>query len=142
MLFLLPLSREPSCFVTCLKCLYTNACCMGNKQELEICVRSQGYNLIAIAETWWDSSRDRNTAMDGHGLSKKDMSERRSGGLSHYMREKLECIELYPGTDKGNNNLWIRIKGCANMGDTVVGFHCRPPDQERRLMVLSVESWK
>ncbi|RMC06838.1 hypothetical protein DUI87_16286 [Hirundo rustica rustica] len=43
--------RESSCFITYLKCLYTNACCVGNKQELEIYVRSQGHNLIAIAET-------------------------------------------------------------------------------------------
>ena len=42
-----------------LKCLYTNARSMGNKQdELEICVQLQGHNLIANTETWWDSSHD------------------------------------------------------------------------------------
>jgi len=50
-----------------LKCLYTNACSIGNKQEeLEICVRSQGHDLIAIRETWWDSSRDWNALIDGY----------------------------------------------------------------------------
>jgi len=29
--------------------------------------------------------------------------------------------------------LWIRIKGQANMGDTVVGVYYRPPDQEGKV---------
>ena len=42
-----------------LKCLYTNACNMGNKQEeLETVVQLGKYDLIAITETWWDESHD------------------------------------------------------------------------------------
>lgn len=26
--------------------------------ELEVCVQLQGYDLIAITETWWDSYHD------------------------------------------------------------------------------------
>lgn len=57
---------KPVGLLASLKCLHSNARSMGNKQdELEICVRLQGYNLIAIKETWWDSSRDWNAVMEG-----------------------------------------------------------------------------
>lgn len=40
-----------------LKCLYTNAHSTGSQQEgSEACVQLQGYDLIGIAETWWDGS--------------------------------------------------------------------------------------
>lgn len=42
-------SEESACLGVSLKCLYTNACSMGSKQEeLEICVQLQGYDLIGI----------------------------------------------------------------------------------------------
>lgn len=44
---------------------------MGNEQEeLEICVRSRGYDLIAITETWWDISYDWNAVMEDCNLGK------------------------------------------------------------------------
>lgn len=57
-------SREPGCMVTSLKCLYTNAHSMVNKQELEICVWSRGWDLIAVTEMWLDSSHDRNIVIE------------------------------------------------------------------------------
>ena len=49
-----------------LKCIYTNARNMGNKQEeLEAIVQQDSYDLVAITETWWDDSHDRSAAMDG-----------------------------------------------------------------------------
>ena len=42
-----------------LKCIYTYACSMGNKQEeLEAIVQQAGYDLVAITEMWWDHSHD------------------------------------------------------------------------------------
>jgi len=42
-----------------LKCVYTNARSMGNKQEeLEDITQQDGYDLVTITETWWDNSRD------------------------------------------------------------------------------------
>ena len=41
--------------MTWLKCIYTNARSMSNKQEeLEAIVRQANYDLVAITETWWD----------------------------------------------------------------------------------------
>jgi len=36
-----------------LKCVYTNDCSMGNKQEeLEAILQQASYDLVAIMETW------------------------------------------------------------------------------------------
>lgn len=60
-------SREPTCWGASLKCLYTNACSMGNKHdEIQICVQLQGYKLAGIAETWWDGSHDSSVRMKGY----------------------------------------------------------------------------
>ena len=56
-----------------MKCLYTNALSMGNKQEkLEAKVLLESYDLIAITETWWDESHDWNVALDGYRLFRRD----------------------------------------------------------------------
>lgn len=42
-----------------LKCLYTNAHSMGNKEEEpETMVQSENYDLIAIPETQWDEQNN------------------------------------------------------------------------------------
>jgi len=47
------------------------------------------------------------------------------------VREQLECIELCLGADEERvKSLWVRTKGQAHMGDTVVGAYYRPPGQE------------
>jgi len=87
--------------MTSLKCLYTNARSMGNKQEeMEICVQSQGHDLTAITETWLDNSHDWNAVMDGYTLFRKDGPTRRGGRVGLYVREQLECIELCLGADE------------------------------------------
>jgi len=108
---------------------------MGKKwEELKIRVLSQGHNLIAITETWWDSSHDWNAVMDGYILLRKDRSTRRGGGVALYVREQLECIELCLGVDEERvESLWVRIKGQPHMGDIIVGVYYRPPDQEEEV---------
>ncbi|KAK4829399.1 hypothetical protein QYF61_003880 [Mycteria americana] len=45
--------REVTGSITQLKCIYTNACSMGNKQEkLEAIVQQENYDIVAIMETW------------------------------------------------------------------------------------------
>ena len=56
-----------------LKCLYTNACSMGNKpEELEATVLLERYDLVAITETWWDESHVWSVAVDGYRLFRRD----------------------------------------------------------------------
>ena len=57
-----------------LKCVYTNACSMGNKQEeLEAIIQQDGHDLVAITETWWDNSHDWHAVIDAtDSLGKTD----------------------------------------------------------------------
>jgi len=49
------------------RCLYTNACSMGNKQEeLEAIVWSERYDIVVTTETWWDDSHSWSVVMDGY----------------------------------------------------------------------------
>jgi len=42
-----------------LKCIYTNACSMGNEQEqLEATVQLENWDTVVITETWWDDSHN------------------------------------------------------------------------------------
>jgi len=89
------------CSTRSLKCLYTNAHSMGNKQEeLEIHVWAGDYDLVGITETWWDRSHDWNVVMDGYVLFRTDRPARRGGGIAFYMGEQLECIEYCPWADE------------------------------------------
>ena len=55
-----------------LRCLYTNACSMGNKQEeLEATVRLESYDIVTIKETEWNDSHSWGTVMDGYQLFKR-----------------------------------------------------------------------
>jgi len=56
-----------------LKCIYTSAGSMGNKQEeLEDIVQQDSYDLVVIIEMWWDDSHDWSAAMDGYKLFRRD----------------------------------------------------------------------
>ncbi|PKU39926.1 zinc finger swim domain-containing protein 6- hypothetical protein [Limosa lapponica baueri] len=100
---------KPSCSLTSLKCLYTNTRSIGNKQEeLEICVRSQGHDLIAITETWWDSLHDWNAVMDGYILFRNDSPMGQGGGVALYVKEQQECVDLCLGVNEERvESLWV-----------------------------------
>ncbi|KAK4825020.1 hypothetical protein QYF61_023024 [Mycteria americana] len=113
-----------------LKCLYTNARSMGNKQEeLEAIVHQENYDMVAITETWWGDSHNWSAAMDGYKLFRRDRQGRRGGGVALYVRESLDSLELDDGDDRVEC-LWVRIRGKANKADIVVGVCYRPPNQD------------
>lgn len=73
-----------------LKCLYTNACSMGNEQEeLETTVHLESCDLIADTETWWDESHDWSAAINGHKLSRRHRQGRRGGQVALYVKNGL-----------------------------------------------------
>lgn len=51
-----------------LKCLYTNASSMGNKQELKTVMQLEKYDLIAIIEMQWEESHNWNTMIKVYKL--------------------------------------------------------------------------
>ncbi|GAB0205823.1 hypothetical protein GRJ2_003047900 [Grus japonensis] len=118
-----------------LKCLYTNAWSMGNEQEdLDTCAYLQGYDLIGIMETWWDGSYDWSVGMEGYRLFRKDRQGRGGGGVTLYVNDQLECMELHLGMDEEpTESLWVRIKGSTGTGDIIAGVCYRPPAQGDRV---------
>ncbi|OWK54263.1 hypothetical protein RLOC_00003146 [Lonchura striata] len=74
-----------------LRCTYTNARTMGNKQEeLEAMVQQQNHDVVAITETWWDDSHSWRTALDGYKLFRRDRKGRRVGGVALYIKEAFD----------------------------------------------------
>ncbi|GAB0202565.1 hypothetical protein GRJ2_002722100 [Grus japonensis] len=68
--------------------------------------------------------------MEGYGLFRKDRQGRQGGGVTPYINDQLECMELHLGMDEEpTKSLWVRIKGRAGAGDIIVGVCYRPPDQ-------------
>ena len=104
-----------------LKCIYTNAHSMGNKQEEpEAIVQQVNYDLVAIMEIWWDCSHDWSAAMDNYKLFRKDRQGRRGGGVALCVKECTEVTELMTG-EKKVESLWVKIRGRADKADILVG---------------------
>ncbi|XP_050769715.1 macrophage immunometabolism regulator-like [Gymnogyps californianus] len=93
----------------------------------------QGYDLVGITETWWDSSHDWSVAMEGYSIFRKDRPGRRGGGVALYVRDQLECMELCLGMDEETaERLWVRMKDKTGKGGIVMVACYRPPDQEEQ----------
>jgi len=74
---------------------------MGNKQEkLETCTCLQDYDLVGITEMCWDGSYDKSAEMEGYRLFRKDRQGRQGGGITLYVSDQLECMELCLGMDE------------------------------------------
>ena len=95
-----------------LKCLYTNACSMGNEQEeLEIVAQLEKYDLITIKETWWDETNDWNTLIDSYRLFRRDGHGRRGGSVAIYDRKWIDYEELCLRNSHDQvESLWVKIK--------------------------------
>jgi len=78
-----------------MKCLYSKAHSMGNKQEeLEATVLLENCDLVDITETWWDESHNWSVAIEGYRLFRRDRQGRRGGGVVLYVKKWIECEEL------------------------------------------------
>ena len=71
--------------------------------------------------------------MEGYRLFRKDRQGRQGQGVTLYVSDQLECMELHLGLDEEpTESLRVRIKGRAGTGDIIVGMCCRPPDKDER----------
>ena len=87
--------------MTRLKCICTNACSMGNKQEkMVVIVRQANYDLVVITETWWDHPHDWSAVMDGYKLFRRDRQGRKGGGVALYIKDCFDVEELGVGNDR------------------------------------------
>ena len=115
-----------------MKCLCTNACSMGNKQEeLEASVLLASYDLIALTEIWWDESHDWSVAINGYRQFRRDRWEKRDGSVALYIKKSIQCEELsLKNSHKQVKSLWVRIRDRDNKANLVMSVNYRPPDQE------------
>ena len=60
---------------------------MGNKQELEVSLQQQGYDLTGITKTWWDGSHDWSAAVEGYRLFRKGRMGKQGGRVALYVME-------------------------------------------------------
>lgn len=73
-----------------LKCLYVNACSMGNKQDqLEAMVQLENCDLTAITEMWWNESHVWNIGIEGYKLYRRDRQGGKCGGVALYVKKRL-----------------------------------------------------
>ena len=85
----------PTQKVAQLRCFYTNARCMGNKQEeQEAIVWSESYDIVATMETWWDDSHSWSAVMDGYQLFKRDRQGRKGSGVALYIKKECEYMKI------------------------------------------------
>ncbi|GAB0175367.1 hypothetical protein GRJ2_000001900 [Grus japonensis] len=113
-----------------LKCIYTNGCSLGNKQEeLEAIVQQENHDIISIMETWWDDSHNWSAAVNGYKLFRRERQGRRGSDVALYVKECFDCLELNDGDDS-IECLWVRIRGKANKADIMEGVCYRPPNQD------------
>ncbi|PKU48451.1 rna-directed dna polymerase from mobile element jockey- hypothetical protein [Limosa lapponica baueri] len=97
------------------------------------CAQSESYDIIGITETWWDNSHDWRIVMDGYRLFHKDRQERRARGVTLYVKESLEFIEVnYDGCGSPIECLWVKIRGVASKEKLTVGISYRPSNQDNK----------
>ena len=78
-----------------LKCLYTNAQSMGNKQEeLELLIHQNKYDIIGITETWWDETYDWNVVIGGYNLFQRNRPSKKGGGVALYIKDIYTAEEI------------------------------------------------
>jgi len=78
-----------------LKCLYTNARSMGNKQEeLATAAQMENYDLIASTETWWDELHKWSAVIHGYKPFRRDRQGRRGPGVSFFVKKDTDCTEI------------------------------------------------
>ncbi|TRZ13155.1 hypothetical protein HGM15179_013958 [Zosterops borbonicus] len=69
-------------------------------------VQQQSCDVFTIMETCWDDSHGWSTALDGYKLFRRDRRGRRGGGVSLYIREALDAMEIEINDDKVEC-LWV-----------------------------------
>lgn len=119
-----------------LKCIYTDACSIGNKQEeLEIIVQQKNYHM-SPSKNLVESHNWSAATSDGYKLFRKVRQGRRGGAVAMLVRECFGFVQLNASIDKAES-LWVRRWGKVNKVDILVGVCYGLPTQDERQIKYS-----
>ncbi|KAK4824014.1 hypothetical protein QYF61_009605 [Mycteria americana] len=129
-------SKKGTGSIAQLKCIYTNACSMGNKEEeLEAIVQQKNYDIVAVTETWWGDSHNWSAAMDGYKLFRRDRQGRRGGGVALPRNQDEEANELfYKQLGEASRLLALVLVGDFNLPDVCWKYNTAERKQPRRFL--------
>ncbi|CAM4513742.1 unnamed protein product [Caretta caretta] len=110
-------------------------------EELELLVQEVKPDIIGITETWWNSSHDWATGIEGYVLFRKDRNKGKGGGVALYINDEIECKEIRSDEMDMTESVWATIKlGKKTIRASpgiVLGVCYRPPgsnlDMDRAL---------
>jgi len=108
-----------------MKCLYTDAYSIGNKQdELVAAIQPESYYIITDTETWWDQSHDWSTVTNGCKLFR-----RKGEQVVHFVKNRNHCTEVsLKNSTALFKSLYVRTKDQASKWNFMVFVYSRPPD--------------
>ena len=115
-----------------LQCLYMNARSIVNKKkELELTVRDEKLDIIAITESWLNVNiTDEEMGIKGYTLFRKDRNDsvkRRGGRVAIYVKNELNPLHKPEiNAEVFAESLWCSIS-CGNES-TLLGVCYRAPD--------------
>ncbi|KAK4815183.1 hypothetical protein QYF61_021043 [Mycteria americana] len=131
-----------------LKCLYTNARSMGNKQEqLEAIVHQENYDMVAITETWWDDSHNWGAAMDGYKLFRRDRIRGKANkadivvGVCYRPPNQDEEQMNYKQLGEASRSLALVLVGDFNLLDVCWKYNTAERKQSRRFLECVAETF-
>lgn len=104
-----------------LKCIYSNAQCGQQQEELEAVVQHEGFDVVTMTETWGDDFHHGSAAMAGYKLFRRDRQSRRGGWIALHNRQCFDCVEI--DDDDKVECLWVRITGKVSRADVIVRVH-------------------
>nr|VZI00941.1 unnamed protein product [Spirometra erinaceieuropaei] len=111
-----------------LKCLYSNAQCLLSKlDELKIYVDQTLPDIISITETWLSASvDDREVALSGYHLFRKDRLGRQGGGVLVYVKYGLFASEKEGQLARTAETIWLTVKTPGSQPLEILTVY-RPP---------------
>ncbi|BHF74287.1 hypothetical protein SprV_0401737200 [Sparganum proliferum] len=111
-----------------LKCLYSNAQSLLSKlDELKIYVNRTLPDVISITEMWLSASvDDREVALSGYHLFRKDRSGRQGGGVLTYVKYGLFASEKAGQLARTTETLWLTIQTPGSQPLEILTVY-RPP---------------
>lgn len=121
--------------------LCLNARSIKNKfLELEAIIKTGGYDIVGITETWLGDEDGEEYNIEGYNLIRKDRSSKRGGGVAVYVKENLNVQEV-PQSDQcmSSEDIWIKVIGEHEEGLNI-GVCYRPPAADSSVNTMLIKN--